>query len=150
MVPAKRRWCQETPQGTTGATATAGPMSAAVARHNASALMVSVETAIFGPCCSWAPTGTRTSSMRGSRSCVSGEERSASKSGSWATERVLSVIDVPPLFYLMVVRRWVVQRELELLALSLLPEHGMPCPYQTTAAPRVPGCSWSPTHGAGS
>ena len=58
MVPAKRRWCQETPQGTTGATATAGPTSAAAARHNASALIVSVETAMFGPCCSWAPTGS--------------------------------------------------------------------------------------------
>src|SRR5215217_9380814 len=138
MVPAKRRWCQETPQGTAGATATDGPTRAAAARHNASALIVSVETAIFGPCCSWAPTGTRTSLMRGSRSCVSGEERSASKSGSRATEWVLSVIDVPPLFYLLLMRRWVIQRRMELLTLSLTLGHGRPCPYQTAAAPRVP------------
>ena len=86
----------------------------------------------------------------GSRSCVSGDDRSASKSGSWAGVRVLSVIDLPPLFYLMVVRRWVIQRELELLALSLMLGHGMQCTYQAAAAPRVPRCSWSPTHGTGS
>ena len=39
-----------------GATATRGPVSAAAARQRPSAETVSVETAMFGPCCSCAPS----------------------------------------------------------------------------------------------